>query len=83
MTGVGGGIIRDVLANELPQVCIKQIYASASIIGAIITCLFIKYGETNAAVVLGFIIVVLIRVLAAHYRWDLPTIDYCGDKNKK
>lgn len=83
MTGVGGGIIRDVLANELPQVCIKQIYASASIIGAIITCLFMKYGETNAAVVLGFIIVVLIRVLAAHYRWDLPTIDYCRDKNKK
>ncbi len=30
MTGVGGGIIRDVLANELPQVCVKQIYASAS-----------------------------------------------------
>ena len=32
MTGVGGGIIRDVLANELPQVCVKQIYASASIV---------------------------------------------------
>ena len=41
-----------------------------------------KYGETNAAVVLGFIIVVLIRVLAAHYRWDLPTIEYCEDKQK-
>ena len=82
MTGVGGGIIRDVLANELPQVCVKQIYASASIVGSIITCLFIKYGETNTAVILGFIIVVLIRVLAAHYRWDLPTIEYCEDKQK-
>ena len=82
MTGVGGGIIRDVLANELPQVCVKQIYASASIVGSIITCLFIKYGETNTAVILGFIIVVLIRVLAAHYRWDLPTIEYYEDKQK-
>lgn len=76
MTGVGGGILRDVLANELPQVCIKQIYASASIIGAIITCLFMKYGDKNTAVVLGFIIVIIIRILAAHYRWDLPKLNY-------
>lgn len=76
MTGVGGGILRDVLANELPQVCVKQVYASASIIGAIFTCLFMKYGNKNTAVVLGFIIVIIIRILAAHYRWNLPKINH-------
>ena len=39
LTGVGGGILRDLLANEVPAIFVKHVYAMASIVGAITICL--------------------------------------------
>lgn len=74
ITGVGGGVLRDTMANELPYIFVKHIYACASILGAIATAYCWKYVGQNAAVFVGFFVVVLIRVLAAHYQWNLPRI---------
>lgn len=73
MTGVGGGILRDLLANEVPAIFKKHVYAVASIAGAISTALLWKVSEI-AAVSTGLILVVLIRALAMHYKWNLPHI---------
>lgn len=73
MTGVGGGILRDLLANEVPAIFRKHVYAMASIAGALSTALLWKVSEI-AAVSAGLVLVILIRVLAMHYKWNLPHI---------
>lgn len=73
MTGVGGGILRDLLANEVPAIFKKHVYAVASIAGAISTAFLWKVSEI-AAVSTGLVLVVLIRALAMHYKWNLPHI---------
>lgn len=74
LTGVGGGIIRDVLATEKPYVFVRHIYACASILGALITAYLWHVTGENYAVAIGFVTVIVIRVLAATFRWNLPRI---------
>lgn len=74
ITGVGGGVLRDVLANELPVIFVKHIYASAAVIGALVTALIWDYLGPNYSMTIGFIVVVLIRVIASHYNLNLPRI---------
>ncbi len=71
ITGVGGGVLRDVLAGERPYIFVKHIYASASIAGAI-ACVLLWSVNSTAAVVVGAVLVFVIRLLAAHFRWSLP-----------
>lgn len=73
MTGTGGGIIRDVLVNELPSVLKKHIYALASMLGALTYALLEgTLLSTNWAAVVGILLVFAVRMLATHYRWNLP-----------
>lgn len=73
ITGVGGGIFRDVLSGQPPAVFRKHIYACASIVGAFI-CYYggIYIGEYAVGVCIAAVTV--IRILAYEYRWDLPKI---------
>ncbi|WFA10180.1 TRIC cation channel family protein [Tissierella sp. Yu-01] len=74
ITGVGGGILRDVMAGNMPYVFIKHIYASASIIGAIVCSLLWTIIGKSLSMMLGSILVITIRLLAAHYKWNLPKV---------
>ena len=72
VTGVGGGVLRDQLAGDTPYIFVKHVYASASLAGAILCAgLWSRLGSM-AAMLLGLTVVVLIRGLAAHFRWNLP-----------
>lgn len=73
LTGVGGGILRDLLANEVPAIFVKHVYAMASIVGAITICLLWNVS-TILAVTVGIVLVVLIRFFARYYKWNLPHI---------
>jgi len=73
ITGVGGGVIRDLLADTVPAIFVKHVYAMASICGALLTCLLWNVS-VPAAVFSGLASVVVIRVLAMHFRWNLPKI---------
>lgn len=74
-TGVGGGILRDLLSRTIPAVLHKRIYAVASIIGAALYCGLIRMGTPSALSMLcGIVITVVIRVMATHYLWDLPVV---------
>ena len=78
MTGVGGGVLRDVMAIQPPFIFVKHIYACASLLGAILcAALWSTLGQT-ACMLLCCAVVMLIRLLAAHFRWELPTAEH-GD----
>ena len=71
VTGVGGGLLRDVMAQDMPYIFIKHIYACASLAGAVLCGLMRPVGEMPAMVA-GAVLVFAIRCLSAHYRWNLP-----------
>ena len=73
LTAVGGGTLRDVLAGRIPDIFLKHIYAVAAIAGGILLVLTLPLGE-RTAMILGFSLVIALRCLAAHYRWNLPRI---------
>lgn len=74
LTGTGGGILRDMMVNEIPGMFVKHIYAVASIVGAAIVCALWN-AQRNIGLVCGFAVIVVIRFLAAKYRWNLPVAD--------
>ena len=73
LTAGGGGTLRDVLAGRIPDIFLKHIYAVAAIAGGILLVLTLPLGE-RTAMILGFSLVIALRCLAAHYRWNLPRI---------
>ena len=80
ITGVGGGIFRDILTDTTPFVFKKHIYALASIIGSILYFVLRTHIENVAvASVLSIVLVFMIRILATKYRWSLPRIKIQGE----
>lgn len=74
LTGVGGGLIRDVMAGVPPYIFVKHIYALASIAGAVaFVILYRLFGEIPALIAAS-LLVVAIRLLAAHFHWNLPRL---------
>lgn len=72
ITGVGGGVLRDVLAGDLPYIFRKHIYALASLAGALVWVALHRWWSDGAALLIGVVVIVAIRLLAAHFRWSLP-----------
>lgn len=72
ITGVGGGILRDMMAGQTPAVLRKHVYACASIAGAVCYVVLMNYIGEGGAMVVSAILVTVIRVLARHYKWNLP-----------
>jgi uncharacterized membrane protein YeiH len=72
ITGVGGGVLRDALAGDMPYIFTKHIYACASIVGALACALLWDVMGSTAAMLIGLVLIVVIRFLAAYFRWDLP-----------
>lgn len=72
VTGVGGGLLRDVMAGDTPYIFVKHVYASASLAGAMLCALLWGPAGELAATLSGMGVVVLIRFLSAHFRWNLP-----------
>ena len=68
-------MLRDILVCKIPVIFIKHIYAIAAIIGAVY---FVFINETGISIWISSLttiaIVVTIRILAAHYKWNFPKI---------
>lgn len=71
VTGVGGGVIRDLFAGNTPYIFVKHIYACASFIGAVIMVFFSPYN-IDFAMVAGVLTILILRLLSAKYKWNLP-----------
>ncbi len=75
ITGVGGGLMRDLMAGVPPYIFVRHIYACASIIGAM-ACVFLsRQTDIVTAMTAGMLAVIVMRVLAAYYRWNLPRLN--------
>ncbi len=78
MTGVAGGILRDVLLNEVPLVFRKDInlYATAAISGATVYVLMQHFfKEPLWSVPAGVAVILIMRLLAIRWEWKLPEFD--------
>lgn len=75
ITGVGGGLLRDIMSGRIPDIFCKHVYAMAAILGAVLTSLMLERRiSEQLAVLTGFAAILLIRGLAARYHWNLPKV---------
>ena len=72
ITGVGGGLLRDIMAGNTPYIFVKHVYASASLAGAILCVVLWKPLGATAAMTVSAAVIIIIRFLAARYKWSLP-----------
>ena len=80
ITGIGGGIMRDVLIDTTPYVFKKHIYALASIFGSLLYFILKNNCcEIFVSSILSILSVIAIRMLATKYRWSLPRIIKLSD----
>lgn len=74
ITGVGGGVLRDMMAGVPPYIFVRHVYACASIVGAGVCVLLQRYFGAVEAMIGASFVVMLMRYLAAHYHWNLPRL---------
>ena len=73
ITAVAGGIMRDLLAQEIPYVLTRDFYAITCICGGVIFILLEKQGlPRRLTMSIVTAVVVLLRLLAIRYNWRLP-----------
>jgi len=67
-----GGVLRDVLTNEIPLIFRGQIYASACLIGGVCYLLISKFSSSeNISIIVSIAIVILIRYFSVKHNWTL------------
>jgi uncharacterized membrane protein YeiH len=75
ITGVGGGMMRDLFVCEVPLVLNADFYATATIIGGVVFYLLYELGIAITMVsLLTFAVTLILRLMAISYRWHLPKI---------
>ncbi|GGP85995.1 trimeric intracellular cation channel family protein [Shewanella ulleungensis] len=76
ITGVGGGIIRDLLCRQVPMVLRTEIYATASIVGGICYTLSLAVGmDSITSMFIAMISTLIIRLSAIRWHLSLPAFD--------
>ena len=74
-TGVGVGMLRDVMTNTMPTVLRKRIYAVASLLGGGLYYALHVLGVMEAvAAISGMLLIFVLRLLATVYKWNLPAV---------
>ena len=74
LTGVGGGMVRDILVMEIPTVLRTELYAVAALIGAAVMVLGrMLHLPTSAAAIAGAVLCFGLRFMAIRRGWQLPT----------
>ena len=75
MTCVGGGLLRDLFVQRMPGILHKHIYAVAVLAGAVLYLILYRLSISDLfATPVTMALVFIIRMLATHYRWNLPTV---------
>jgi uncharacterized membrane protein YeiH len=72
LTGIGGGIIRDILCNDIPVIFRRQLYATPALLGGIAYIIGINHTNHAIAVWAAVLVVVLVRCLGIYKNWHLP-----------
>jgi len=75
MTGCFGGMIRDVLANRIPMILKKELYAFCCIVGASLYVILLPHSTLIAASV-AFTAIFLLRMAAIKWKWQIHVFNY-------
>jgi uncharacterized membrane protein YeiH len=76
MTACFGGVIRDILCNEIPVIFRKEIYATICIVGGIFFFILKKLDIPQDVLYLTTsMVIIAIRLMAVTFKWSLPTIE--------
>jgi uncharacterized membrane protein YeiH len=80
ITGIAGGILRDVLCNDIPLVFSGELYATVSIVTGVIYYYGLQLGVADTVVtIVAIIIGFSLRVLAIMFNWSMPKFIYDKD----
>ena len=80
-TGIFGGILRDVLCNRTPQVLRHELYASVSLLVALLYLLLRDQGiSENINMLASFVVGLSIRLAAIRWHWSLPVFSYSPER---
>lgn len=76
ITGCFGGVLRDMMLNQIPDLFRKdkEIYATVCIAGGTVYCLSLKFIPDELAEVTAILLICVIRMLAVRYKWRLPAV---------
>ena len=74
ITGCFGGVVRDILINEIPVLFRKEIYATACIIGGSCYILLLMISDKIVAEAVAIVVVCTIRIIAMRRNWKLPAV---------
>jgi len=73
LTGIGGGMVRDVLTMQIPNVLKRELYAVAALLGAVLVVIGHAFGLASAPIATaGAIACFILRFLAMRHGWQLP-----------
>lgn len=80
ITGVGGGILRDIMVNEIPLIFRSEIYAIPSIIGSLMFYFLYDYIGLSINIYLCVGVIFAIRMISVKLKLHLPVISKDGSK---
>lgn len=77
ITGCVGGVLRDILCNQVPLLLRSELYASVSVVTGLVYIMGLRSGFDPDLVVLAtFIVGMTFRLLAIRFRWEMPKFVY-------
>lgn len=84
VTGICGGMLRDILCNDIPLVLRKELYAVIALAGALLFIVlnYFQFSE-NASIVMTFISIFTTRLLAIFFHIQIPVFDYSENIKKR
>jgi uncharacterized membrane protein YeiH len=75
LTGIGGGVVRDILADDVPMVLRQEIYGLASLVGITVQWALVHlHVALIPAAVAGATVIFLVRLAAIRWNWNLPRV---------
>ena len=84
ITGVAGGVIRDVLTSIPPVICQKDIYAMSSILGGCVYAALLQFSLDSWVIsMITFLFITIVRLLGLRYNIALPKIRISEEKKDK
>lgn len=72
VTGIGGGILRDMMAGQMPLIMRERVYGVAAVAGSFVYILARAVMPGMWAIIISLTTTMVIRYLAIHYNWNLP-----------
>lgn len=83
ITGVAGGMIRDIICNVIPMILRQEIYATAAMLGGVLFVIFQQIGwQDDIALVSAIVGALALRLAAIYWNVSLPAFEIADDNDK-